>query len=111
MSYCCRFAHTLFLNLPIVSYYQAGTQITPTHGHAALMGVFGMLAIALMVFCLRQASSDARWPGIEKYVKVAFWGTNIGLAPMILMRLFPQRRDAAVGRGRAGYKIHHVWTV
>jgi nitric oxide reductase subunit B len=78
-----------FLNLPIVSYYEVGTQITPTHGHAALMGVFGMLAIALMVFCLRQASSDARWPGIEKYVKVAFWGTNIGLALMILMSLFP----------------------
>ena len=78
-----------FLNLPIVSYYEVGTQVTPTHGHAALMGVFGMLAIALMVFCLRQVSSDARWPGIEKYVKFAFWGTNIGLMLMILMSLFP----------------------
>ena len=25
------------------------------------MGVFGMLAIALMVFVLRQTSDDARW--------------------------------------------------
>ncbi|MEO6976129.1 MAG: cbb3-type cytochrome c oxidase subunit I [Gallionella sp.] len=78
-----------FLNLPIVSYYEVGTQMTPTHGHAALMGVFGMLAIALMVFVLRQTSSDERWPGIEKYVRVAFWGTNIGLAMMIVMSLFP----------------------
>ena len=37
-----------FINLPIVSYYEVGTQVTPTHGHAALMGVFGMLALALM---------------------------------------------------------------
>ncbi len=78
-----------FLNLPIVSYYEVGTQITPTHGHAALMGVFGMLALALMVFTLRQTSSEERWPGIEKYVKVAFWGTNIGLAMMLLLSLFP----------------------
>ncbi|MGH8687696.1 MAG: nitric-oxide reductase large subunit [Burkholderiales bacterium] len=78
-----------FLNLPIVSYYEVGTQMTPTHGHAALMGVFGMLAIALMVFVLRQTSSDARWPGVEKYVKVAFWGSNLGLAMMIVFSLFP----------------------
>jgi nitric oxide reductase subunit B len=78
-----------FINLPIVSYYEVGTQMTPTHGHAALMGVFGMLAIALMVFVLRQTSSDERWPGIEKYVRVAFWGSNIGLAMMIVMSLFP----------------------
>lgn len=77
------------INLPIVSYYEVGTQLTPNHGHAAMMGVFGMLAIALMVFVLRQTSSDARWPGIEKYVKVAFWGTNIGLAMMIVFSLFP----------------------
>lgn len=77
------------INLPIVSYYEVGTLLTPNHGHAALMGVFGMLAIALMVFVLRQTSDDARWVGIEKYVKVAFWGTNIGLAMMVAMSLFP----------------------
>ncbi len=77
------------VNLPIVSYYEAGTQLTPNHGHAALMGVFGMLAIALMVFVLRQTSDDLHWAGIEKYVKVAFWGTNIGLAMMVTMSLFP----------------------
>jgi nitric oxide reductase subunit B len=35
------------INLPIVSYYEAGTMLTPNHGHAAMMGVFGMLGIAL----------------------------------------------------------------
>ena len=77
------------INLPIVSYFEVGTQLTPNHGHAAMMGVFGMLAIALMVFVLRQTASDKNWPGIEKYVKVAFWGTNIGLAMMVVMSLFP----------------------
>ncbi|MEP7061552.1 MAG: cbb3-type cytochrome c oxidase subunit I [Betaproteobacteria bacterium] len=77
------------INLPIVSYYEVGTLLTPNHGHAALMGVFGMLAIALVVFVLRQTSDDAHWPGIEKYIKVAFFGTNIGLAMMVTMSLFP----------------------
>jgi nitric oxide reductase subunit B len=77
------------INLPIVSYYEVGTQLTPNHGHAAMMGVFGMLALALMVFVLRQTADEASWPGIEKYVKVAFWGTNIGLILMVVMSLFP----------------------
>ncbi|MBA3695780.1 MAG: cbb3-type cytochrome c oxidase subunit I [Methylotenera sp.] len=77
------------INLPIVSYYEVGTILTPNHAHAALMGVFGMLAIALMVFVLRQTSNDSNWVGIEKYVKVAFWGTNVGLMLMVLLSLFP----------------------
>jgi nitric oxide reductase subunit B len=77
------------INLPIVSYYEVGTQLTPNHGHAAMMGVFGMLAIALMVFVLRQTSDDLRWAGMEKYIRVAFWGTNAGLALMVIMSLFP----------------------
>jgi nitric oxide reductase subunit B len=51
--------------------------------------VFGMLAIALMAFVLHQTSTDECWPGIEKYIKVAFWGANVGLAMMIVMSLFP----------------------
>ena len=77
------------INLPIVSYYEVGTLLTPNHGHAAMMGVFGMLAIALTVFVLRQTSDDAHWPGIEKYVRCAFWGTNIGLAMMVMLSLLP----------------------
>ncbi len=77
------------INLPIVSYYEMGTQLTPNHGHAAMMGVFGMLALGLMVFCLRQLSTDAVWRELEKYVKVSFWGLNIGLFLMLFFSLFP----------------------
>ena len=33
------------VNLPIVSYYEIGTALTANHGHAAMMGVYGMLAL------------------------------------------------------------------
>ncbi|MDN5923837.1 MAG: nitric-oxide reductase large subunit, partial [Xanthomonadales bacterium] len=50
---------------------------------------FGMLAIALMAFVLRQTATDRDWPGIEKYIKMTFWGTNVGLAMMVVLSLFP----------------------
>jgi len=77
------------INLPVISYYETGTNLTPNHGHAALMGVFGMLAIAFIVFAIRQISSAEHWRKIEKYVKVSFWGLNIGLAGMVILQLFP----------------------
>src|SRR5215475_1103804 len=77
------------INLPIVSYFEIGTNLTPNHGHATMMGVFGMLAIALTTFVLRQASSEETWAKVEPYVRVSFWGCNIGLAMMIVLSLFP----------------------
>lgn len=77
------------INLPVISYYETGTNLTPNHGHAALMGVFGMLAIAFIVFAIRQISSAEHWRKIERYVKVSFWGLNIGLAGMVILQLFP----------------------
>ena len=35
------------INLPIVSYYEIGTALTANHAHAAMMGVYGMLAVGL----------------------------------------------------------------
>ncbi len=77
------------INLPVVSYYEAGTNLTPNHGHAALMGVFGMLGMAFLVFAIRQVQSDKSWAKIEKWVKLSFWGLNIGLAGMVILQLFP----------------------
>ena len=77
------------INLPVVSYYEVGTLLTTNHGHTAMMGVFGMLAMALMAFAMRQTLPDAAWGRVEKYVRVSFWGLNIGLALMVLLNLFP----------------------
>jgi nitric oxide reductase subunit B len=77
------------INLPVVSYFEVGTLLTTNHGHAAMMGVFGMLAMALMVFVFRQSLPDAAWNRVEKFVRVSFCGLNIGLALMVSLSLFP----------------------
>ena len=77
------------INLPIVSYFEVGTILTPNHGHTAMMGVFGMLAMALLVFACRQVLADTQWVRIERYVRISFWGLNVGLTLMVLSNLFP----------------------
>ena len=49
-------------NLPVVSYYDIGTALASNHGHAAMMGVYGMLAVGLALFCIRYLIPEARWP-------------------------------------------------
>jgi nitric oxide reductase subunit B len=75
------------INLPIVSYFEIGTALTANHGHAAMMGVYGMLALGLAMFCLRYLIPADKWP--EKWAKVSFWSTNIGLAWMCFATLLP----------------------
>jgi len=86
------------INLPIVSYFEVGTVLTPNHGHAALFGVFGMLALAVVVFGLRALATDDAWARAERLVKISFWGLNVGLALMVVLDLFPagvlQLRDS-----------------
>ena len=77
------------INLPIVSYFEVGTLLTSNHGHTAMFGVFGMLALAVLVFCLRAMQTDEVWKGTVKFVRFGFWGLNIGLALMVVTDLFP----------------------
>jgi nitric oxide reductase subunit B len=75
------------INLPFVSYFQHGSFLTAAHGHGALMGVYGMLAIALAMFSLRNIVEPRYWK--EKWIMKGFWGLNIGLMGMILVTLVP----------------------
>jgi nitric oxide reductase subunit B len=77
------------INLPIVSYFEVGTLLTSNHGHTAMFGVFGMLALAVLVFCLRATQTDRGWNGTVRYVRLGFWGLNAGLALMVVTDLFP----------------------
>ena len=77
------------INLPIVSYFEVGTLLTSNHGHSAMFGVFGMLALAVLVFCLRAMQTDAVWQRTVKHVRIGFWGLNAGLALMVVSDLFP----------------------
>lgn len=75
------------INLPIINYYEHGTYLTVNHGHAALMGVYGNLSIAGILFCCRYLISAERWN--EKLLRCVFWSMNLGLALMVVLDLFP----------------------
>jgi nitric oxide reductase subunit B len=75
------------INTPIALYYMQGMNMTAAHGHAALFGVYGMLGIGLLLFCLRGLSDRLAWS--DKLLSPMFWLLNIGLAMMVFMSLVP----------------------
>ncbi|RJP74380.1 MAG: nitric-oxide reductase large subunit [Candidatus Zixiibacteriota bacterium] len=75
------------INLPVVSYWEIGTQFTANHGHGAMMGVYGMLAIGFFMFVARYFIPRDRRS--ERAMKWSFWSLNIGLAWMIFVNLIP----------------------
>ncbi len=75
------------INPPIVLYYIQGLNTTPIHAHTALFGVYGMLAISLMLFSMRHTVRLAAWS--DRLLKWSFWGLNGGLALMTLVSLAP----------------------
>jgi len=76
------------INPPIALYYMQGLNTTANHGHAALFGVYGMLGLGLMLFCMRGLTDVRQWN--QKLLKLAFWSLNIGLAMMTFLSLLPQ---------------------
>jgi len=75
------------INLPIVSYYEIGTQFTANHAHGAMMGVYGMLAIGFFMFVARYFIPPDRRS--ELAMKTSFWSLNIGLLLMLGVNLIP----------------------
>ncbi|MBV8647546.1 nitric-oxide reductase large subunit [Paludibacterium sp.] len=88
------------INPPISLYYVQGLNMTPAHGHAALFGVYGMLGIGLMLFCLRGMTARENWE--DKWLKPSFWMLNIGLFMMVFFSILPSgiyQAWACVSRG------------
>ncbi len=75
------------INLPIANYYEHGTYLTVNHGHAALMGVYGNLALAAILFCCQLLFKAEWWK--PRLITRAFWSINIGLLLMVFLDLFP----------------------
>jgi len=75
------------INTPLALYYMQGLNTTAAHGHGAMFGVYGMLGIGLMTFCLRGMAPSYQWN--DRWMNRAFWSLNIGLAMMILFALLP----------------------
>ena len=75
------------INPPIALYYMQGLNATSVHSHTALFGVYGMLGIGLTLFSLRILTSRVEWD--ERWLRVGFWATNIGLGLMVVLSLLP----------------------
>ncbi len=75
------------INPPIVLYYAQGINTTPIHSHLALFGVYGLLAISLLLFSVRHIVARTSWS--DKMLKWSFWGLNGGLAGMAVLSLIP----------------------
>ncbi|MEW6050605.1 MAG: nitric-oxide reductase large subunit [Candidatus Zixiibacteriota bacterium] len=75
------------INPPIALYYMQGLNTTPVHGHSALFGVYGMLGLGLMLFCLRVLWVRQDWK--DDIIKFSFWAINIGLFAMVVISLLP----------------------
>ena len=75
------------INLPIVSYYEIGTQFTAHHAHGAMMGVYGMLAMGFFMFVARYFIPPDK--SSERAMSISFWSLNIGLLLMIGVNLIP----------------------
>ncbi len=75
------------ITTPMVNYYEHSTYLTMNHGHTALFGTYGMLAIGLMLFSLRGLVRPEKWS--DGLLKVAFVGMNGGLFLMAIFTLLP----------------------
>jgi nitric oxide reductase subunit B len=75
------------INPPISLFYVQGLNLTPLHGHTALFGVYGMLGIGLMLFCVRSLMPGREWN--DKPIAIGFWCLNGGLLAMALISLLP----------------------
>ena len=75
------------VNTPLALFYMQGMNLTALHGHTALFGVYGMLGIGLMLFCLRGLKPEVKWP--EGLLRGSFWSLNIGLGLMGVLTLLP----------------------
>jgi len=75
------------INPPIVLYFAQGINTTPIHAHTALFGVYGLLAISLLLFSVRHIVARASWS--DRLLKWSFWGLNGGLAAMTVFSLIP----------------------
>ena len=76
------------INPPIALYYMQGLNTTANHGHAALFGVYGMLGLGLMLYCMRGLTDVSKWN--QNLLRLTFWSLNIGLAMMTFLSLLPQ---------------------
>ncbi len=98
----------IIVNLPIMNYFEHGTYLTINHAHAALMGVYGNISIAALLFASRLLVKPEKWN--KKIIMFSFWSINIGLMLMVVLDLFPAgaiQFKAVVEKGLWYGRSHH----
>jgi nitric oxide reductase subunit B len=75
------------INPPLALYYMQGLNTTPVHAHSALFGVYGLLALGLVLLVARALTGERPWR--ERSLATAFWCMNLGLGLMIALSLLP----------------------
>lgn len=77
----------IIVNLPIMNFFEHGTYLTVNHAHAALMGVYGNISLATMLFASKILLRPERWN--RNVIRLSFWSINVGLMLMVILDLFP----------------------
>ena len=75
------------INPPISLYYLQGLNTTPNHGHAALFGVYGFLALGFSLMVLRYIRPTLKLN--NRLMGISFVALNLGLALMLFTSLLP----------------------
>ncbi len=74
----------MVINTPTISYYSHGTYLIMPHGHVALLGAFGYIAIAFIYMTARANSLAKGLKWDEALSKTAFWMITIGTLLYVL---------------------------
>jgi nitric oxide reductase subunit B len=77
----------IIINLPIMNFFEHGTYLTINHAHAALMGVYGNISLAALIFASKLMVNPKYWN--RNVIRLSFWSINIGLMLMVVLDLFP----------------------
>ena len=91
------------INPPIALYYVQGLNLTPVHGHTALFGVYGMLGLGLMLFCLRALRPGLKWR--ERPLVDCLLVDQHRLGADGAVEHVAGRLDAGLGLGRVRYLV------
>lgn len=68
----------MMINTPTINYYAHATYLIMPHGHVALLGAFGYIAIAFLYMASRSNALANNLPWNDKLSKAGFWILTIG---------------------------------
>ena len=68
----------MMINTPTINYYTHATYLIMPHGHVALLGAFGYIAIAFLYMTSRTNALANNLEWNDKLSRIAFWILTVG---------------------------------